>query len=145
LWAAGNVVVAVLVGRWSSGASWFTPQVATWIIAVVVVVSAFLLLLKVALHILETRYRLTTQRLFIETGILSKTTDQTELIRVDDVRVHQSLLDRVFGLGTISLLSTDVTNRELVIEGVAGAQAVAESVRMHMRAQRGKALYVENL
>ena len=145
LWVVVNFVAAVLIVRWSAPESWLTTGRAFWAIVGVLVVSAVLMLAKAVLHILGRRYRLTTQRLFIESGILNKTIDQTELIRVDDVRVYKSLLDRIFNLGTISLISTDVTNKEISIEGVSGAEAVAESVRSHMRAQRGKALFVENL
>lgn len=145
LWFLGNVAAGVLVGwiagRWDA----LGARGATWMIVAIVLVTALLFLSPIALHILGRRYRLTTQRLFIETGILSRTTDQTELIRVDDVRVHQTFFDRVFGLGSVLLLSTDVTNREVTIDGIVGPHAVAESVRAHMRAQRGRALYVENL
>lgn len=145
LWAVGNIVAGVVIARWSAPDTWLTGSRAFWAIVGVLLVSAVLMLSKAVLHILGRRYRLTTQRLFIESGILNKTIDQTELIRVDDVRVYKSLFDRIFNLGTISLISTDVTNKEITIEGIDGAEAVAENVRSHMRAQRGKALFVENL
>lgn len=144
-WVIGNVVAAVLIVRQSAPDAWLTSSRAFWAIVGVLFVSAILFLSRPVLLILGRHYRLTTQRLFIESGILSKTIDQTELIRVDDVRVYKSLFDRIFNLGTISLISTDVTNKEISIEGVSGAESVAESVRSHMRAQRGKALFVENL
>ncbi len=145
LWLLISVGLGILTGWIASRNDSLNARGAGWIIVAIVVLSALILLLPVALHILGRKYRLTSQRLFIETGILSKTIDQTELIRVDDVRVHKTLFDRIFNLGTITLLSTDVSNREVIIEGVAGPDAVAEAVRTHMRAQRGKALFVENL
>ena len=74
-----------------------------------------------------------------------RTADPTKLIRVDDVRVEKTFIDRVFGVGTVSLLSTDVSDRLVVIEGIDNAEKVAEAVRTNMRTQRGKALFVENL
>lgn len=145
LWVLGNIVATVLIVKQSAPDTWLTSSRAFWAVVGVLLVSAVLILSKPIMQILGRRYRLTTQRLFIETGILNKTIDQTELIRVDDVRVYKSLFDRIFGLGTISLISTDVTNKEITIEGVSGAESVAENVRSHMRAQRGKALFVENL
>jgi hypothetical protein len=71
--------------------------------------------------------------------------DQTELIRVDDVRIHKTLLDRIFGLGTIAILSTDATDREVVIAGVADPDQVAEALRRNMRTLRQKSLFVEHL
>jgi membrane protein YdbS with pleckstrin-like domain len=145
LWFLVCVGVGILVGWIASRSDAFTSRAASWVVAGFVLLSGLVVLVPVVLHILGRRYRLTSQRLFIEVGILSKTIDQTELIRVDDVRVHKTLFDRIFNLGTITLLSTDVSNREVIIEGVAGPDAVAEAVRNHMRAQRGKALFVENL
>ncbi|MCG3136261.1 MAG: hypothetical protein HJJLKODD_00087 [Phycisphaerae bacterium] len=94
---------------------------------------------------LNHRYRLTSQRLFIETGILSKTIDQTELIRVDDVRITKSLFDRIVALGTVQIISTDSTNRDLRIRGIKRPDEVADLIRQNMRTLRRKSLYVENL
>jgi len=96
-------------------------------------------------HILLNGYRLTGQRLFISHGIISQTIDQLELIRVDDVRVRKSLLDRVFGLGTVEIRSTDTTHPGVQIQGVKDADSVAELVRTSMRTLRSRSLFVENL
>lgn len=95
--------------------------------------------------ILSTRYRLTTERLFIERGIVRQTIDQIELVRVDDIRVTKGVVDRVFGLGSVQILSTDFTDRSVEIKGVADADGVAELVRSRMRAARDKSLFVEHL
>jgi membrane protein YdbS with pleckstrin-like domain len=96
-------------------------------------------------HMLGTRYRLTSQRLFIDRGILSRTTDQIELIRVDDVRIRQRFLDRLFGVGSVDVLSTDVSDAKSAIVGITNPDAVAEHIRAHMRKLRQKSLYIENL
>lgn len=96
-------------------------------------------------RILYCRYRLTNQRLFIEHGILSQTIDQTELIRVDDVRVRKNLLGRIIGLGSVEILSTDVSDRTMVIKGVRNPEVIAEHIRTHMRTLRRKSLFIENL
>jgi membrane protein YdbS with pleckstrin-like domain len=96
-------------------------------------------------HMFGTRYRLTSQRLFIDHGILSRTTDQVELIRVDDVRIRQRLLDRMFGIGSVDVLSTDVSDAKTAIVGIADPDRVAEHIRSHMRKLRQKSLYIENL
>ena len=100
----------------------------------------------VSVRVLRQRYRLTGQRLFVETGILSQVIDQAEIIRVDDIRIRKTLVDRVFGLGSIDILSTDATDRSLVIEGVKDVEQVAEQVRACMRALRSRSsLFVERL
>lgn len=95
--------------------------------------------------ILGNRYRLTSQRLFIDRGILSVTVDQLELIRVDDVRIHKSVTDRMFGLGTVEVISTDASDREIRIAGITDCDLVAEHIRRRMRTMRKSSLYVENL
>jgi membrane protein YdbS with pleckstrin-like domain len=137
-----GILLAVMVRR----AGWLSERTALVGIAVfLVVTTAELVGRRVVWRILQKRYRLTSERLFIESGVLSRTIDQTELIRVDDVRVHKSLLDRVFGLGTVEIMSTDATHGALRIEGIADSDRVAEAIRTHMRALRRKSLFVENL
>jgi len=145
LWIVANVLFAALIGWLASARKWFELPGVIWIVLGGVFVSGLIFIIPVFLRIISRRYRLTSQRLFIERGILSQTIDQTELIRVDDVRLEKTLIDRVFGLGTVSLLSTDVSDRLVVIEGIDNAEKVAEAVRTNMRTQRGKALFVENL
>ena len=145
LWLVANVVVAVLIGGMAGRADWLGAGGAFWIIVVIVVASGAIVVGGVAAKILGTRYRLTTQRLFIERGIVSQTVDQTELIRVDDVRLKRGLVDRMFGLGSVESLSTDATDRVTVIAGIAEPDKVAEAIRTRMRTMRKKSLFVENL
>ncbi len=145
LWLAGNIVLAVLLAWLTSRVEWLEGAHAAWAVAGVFVISGLVVVGKVIFIVISHRYRLTSQRLFIERGILSRTIDQTELIRVDDVRIYKSMLDRIFGLGTVAILSTDTSDREVVIEGIPEADKLAESIRGRMRAMRRKSLFVENL
>ncbi len=145
LWVVANILFAALIGWLASEKKWFELTGVIWTVLGGVFVSGLIFIIPVFLRIISRRYRLTSQRLFIERGILSQTIDQTELIRVDDVRVEKTLIDRIFGVGTVTLLSTDVSDRLVVIEGIDNAEKVAEAVRTNMRSQRGKALFVENL
>lgn len=145
LWGVGNLGLAVLAGWMSMRVEWMTFWRTGALVAGVLVVSAVVMLGGMVLTILGTRYRLTSQRLFVERGILSQTVDQLELIRVDDVRLHKTLVDRFFGLGSILLVSTDATDRQVEVVGVAEAASVAEAVRTHMKSQRARTLHVESL
>ncbi|MCK4658498.1 MAG: PH domain-containing protein [Phycisphaerae bacterium] len=100
---------------------------------------------RIVWRIFSCSYRLTSQRLFISRGIFSQTIDQTELIRVDDVRIRKSLFDRIFGLGSVRVLSTDATDHKLVIEGIRSPDQLAEHIRTNMRILRRKSLFVEKL
>ncbi len=49
-------------------------------------------------------------KLFIKTGMLSITIDEVNLYRIYDVQITQSLGQKIFGVGTITLYSKDVTS-----------------------------------
>jgi membrane protein YdbS with pleckstrin-like domain len=138
-----GILFAVLIGYFcyhflSGSAAWKTGSL-------LILVCALVVSGRVLWNILSSRYRITTQRLFIERGILSQTIDQTELVRVDDVRVRRGLIDRMLGLGTIEVISTDATDQAVMMEGVRNPQAVAEHIRERMRLLRKKSVFVENL
>jgi membrane protein YdbS with pleckstrin-like domain len=142
LWVVGTVV---LIWLWLKLRQQWGPWLgkAVWLL---IVAAAGVLFVRAAIKVYGRRYRLTSQRMFIERGILGRTTDQTELIRVDDVRTYQSLTDRIFGLGDVELISTDATEPNSKAEGIAGPHEVAEYVRSYTRALRTKrSLFVEHL
>ncbi|GAF98359.1 unnamed protein product [marine sediment metagenome] len=146
MWLFGNIAFAVLVIWLAPRIEWLTfSRAFTGIVIIFVISGLEFVVRRVLLKIVDHRYRVTTQRLFIERGILSQTVDQTELIRVDDVRIHKSFLGRVFGLGSVAIVSTDATDREVVIEGIAEPEKVAEAIRTRMRTMRKKSLFIENL
>jgi membrane protein YdbS with pleckstrin-like domain len=141
----GNVVIAVLLYKGASRFDWLTGQAAFWACLLVVGISGLLVGLPVLWSVFGHRYRFTTQRLFIERGILSKTIDQTELIRIDDVQTYKSLLNRIFGLGSVVINSTDVSDRNVRLEGITDPDTVADDIRTQMRIMRRKSVFVERL
>lgn len=96
------------------------------------------LLVRELLIILGLRYRLTTQRLFIHRGILTRVTDQMELLRIADVRLRQGVIDRIVNTGDLEIFGTDETDESVTLESILAPAAVAESLRRHVRAARGK-------
>ena len=62
---------------------------------------------------LGVHYRLTTQRFFHESGILIHTTDLIEVIDMDDITYRQTLIDRMTGVGTIRIVSSDRSHPDL--------------------------------
>ncbi|UCG16064.1 MAG: PH domain-containing protein [Phycisphaerales bacterium] len=145
LWALASTLYAVLVAWIASRTDVLSATGACYIAGIPIVAAAVWVGVKLTAVIAGIRYRLTDERLFIERGLLTRTTDQTELIRVDDVRTRKTLIDRLFGLGSVELVSTDTSDRFVTLEGVTGADEVAEIVRGRMRALRRKSLFVESL
>jgi uncharacterized membrane protein YdbT with pleckstrin-like domain len=139
LWFVGSIVVIWLAVRYLEGKSAF------WTAFVPVVGGFLVVFFRGFLVVFGSLYRLTDERLFVERGVLSRTIDQTELIRVDDVRIHKSFFDRMLGIGTVELLSTDQTDRLVRIEGISLSSDVAEAVRSQMKNLRKRSIYMENL
>lgn len=62
-----------------------------------------------------TRYSLVTcplewTKVFVKSGLLSTTIEEVNLYRVYDIKISQSLGQKMFGVGTITLYSNDVTS-----------------------------------
>ena len=54
-----------------------------------------------------TRYRLSEDRLFCETGFLNVKSDEVLLYRVRDLRLTMNLGQRIFGVGTVCVVSSE--------------------------------------
>ena len=88
----------------------------------------------------STRYRITNYRIDHERGLLSKNIDTLELWHVEDISFHQSLLDRMRGVGNIIVMSNDDTSPELVLHGLPNARPVFEALKERVivvKRQRG--------
>lgn len=103
------------------------------------------LTLKVLKLILSCKYRVTTQRLFIERGIISRTVDEIELVRVDDVTVHQGLFGRLFNVGDVTVVSTDASDAQLLMRGIEDPVGVKEKIREYTQKRRKKTLNIERV
>ena len=75
-----------------------------------------------------TKYMLTEDRLFVEKGFLNSVLDEENLYRVRDVRVTRSLGQKLFGLGTVTVFSTDASNGETVLQSIKHPIEVKEEI-----------------
>jgi uncharacterized membrane protein YdbT with pleckstrin-like domain len=87
---------------------------------------------------LSIRYRLTSQRLLRDTGIISKRGDHLLVVNIDDVTVHQNLFDRIFGLGTIELNTNDKTTPIVNMLGIENPRFVADMIDEVRRTERNR-------
>lgn len=83
-------------------------------------------------------YKLTSQRFMYEQGILRRVHNRILLIDIEDVTFVQGLMDRMFNVGTITLLSTDVTEGKLVMPGIDNVERVANAIDDARREERRK-------
>ena len=98
---------------WSEKASMldFIVNPMQWIFTICTLGIYFLI---VYLSRLNTRYTLTDERLKITSGLLTKKVDEIELFRIKDTKVTQTFLNRLVGIGTISVISSDETENVII-------------------------------
>ncbi len=83
-----------------------------------------------------TRYSLSEDRLFISQGFLSIKDDEILLYRVRDIDTKRMLWQRIFGVGTVTVLSSDKTMPSLVLKNVKDPIMVKELI--HTQVEEAK-------
>jgi uncharacterized membrane protein YdbT with pleckstrin-like domain len=81
----------------------------------------------------STTYLVSTQRLYIRRGLLSKRVQQTRIDRVQNVNTEQSLRERVLRVGTVDFDTAGSDDSEFRFVGIASPGDVVSAVD---RAQR---------
>ena len=71
-----------------------------------------------------TVYTVTEEIITIDSGFLNKEENDCYMYKVQDVKLNTSLLERMFGLGTITCYTGDTTSPELKIMHIKNAKAV---------------------
>ena len=79
-----------------------------------------------------TKYALSEDRLFISVGLLSIKDDEILLYRVRDIDTSRSLWQRIFGVGTVTVLSSDKTMPTLVLQNVKDPVFVKELIHQQV-------------
>ena len=85
-----------------------------------------------------TRYRLTEEKLLINTGFFSIKEEEIQLYRIMDVTLKCSLLQRIFKVGTIHCCSGDKTTPEFDIKDVKNPSNVKELLSKNIEIQRDR-------
>lgn len=75
-----------------------------------------------------TNYSLGRDRLFVETGLLTRKEEQILLYRMRDISIRISLLQRIFKIGTISLSSSDETAPIIVLKNIRSPKETAQLI-----------------
>ena len=77
-------------------------------------------------------YVVTTQRVRIIHGLLSKDREDIELVRIQDLDHKQSFGERMLNLGDIMIKSSDPSDPEVTLRNVAHPEQVHEVIRQAM-------------
>ena len=77
-----------------------------------------LILLLKAFRLKMIYYEVSADRIEWSRGILDRRVDNVDMFRVIDLKMRRSLLDCIFGVGTVELITTDKTDPEFEFEKV---------------------------
>lgn len=85
-----------------------------------------------------TVYTLLEDKLLIDTGILSTKQEEIKLYRIMDLTLKRSLLQRIFGVGSIHICSADKTTPEFEIKDIKKPFEIKEKLSAIVEEQRDK-------
>ena len=83
-----------------------------------------------------TKYSLTKERLFVETGFINSVENEVRLYRILDVQMTRTLGQKMFGLGSINVLSSDASSKDFTIKNIKKPKYVKELLSELVEKQR---------
>lgn len=83
-----------------------------------------------------TRYGMSEDRLFLSVGFLNVQDDETLLYRVRDIETKRSLWQRLFGVGTVTVSSSDKTTPVVVLKNIKDPIGVKEMLHKQIEEQK---------
>ena len=83
-----------------------------------------------------TKYELTEQKLIINTGVLNVKEEEVRLYRFVDITLHQSLGQRILGVGNLHCMTTDRSSGDFTIELIRKPKKVKELLSDAIEAER---------
>jgi membrane protein YdbS with pleckstrin-like domain len=89
-------------------------------------------LTKLAWHIAvlrSHRYRVSNQRILLESGVLSKRLDEIDMRTVEDIEFRQGVFERMLGIGEIGIIAADKRMARFRLLGVENPRGVRELIR----------------
>ena len=85
-----------------------------------------------------TKYSLSEDRLFVESGLLKTVENEVRLYRVLDLSLTRTLSQKIFGIGTIKVSSADKTLGDFEIKNVKRPDEVKELLSSLVEENREK-------
>ncbi len=75
-----------------------------------------------------TKYTINERVITVDAGLLSTTENDCYLYKVQDVELKTSLMERIFGLGTVACYTGDNTHPQLFLEHIRHAKEIKDYI-----------------
>ena len=85
-----------------------------------------------------TRYGLSEDRLFLSVGFLNIRDEEVLLYRVRDINTSRTLWQRIFGMGTVTVMSSDKSMPVLTLKNVKDPVMVKEMLHSQVEEMKRK-------
>lgn len=83
-----------------------------------------------------TRYKMTDEKILIETGFFNRNEEEVRLYRIMDVTMKRTLRDRLFGVGTIHCCSADKSAPEFDLKRIKYPSEIKELLSDRVESER---------
>jgi uncharacterized membrane protein YdbT with pleckstrin-like domain len=103
-----------------------------WVVAAVLAVFVIALLWG-AIGRARTTYTITNERLMIQHGLLARSHQETRIERVQNVAAHQSMSERLLGVGTVEFDTAAGAEYDFAFRGVANPREIVRAVEQALR------------
>jgi uncharacterized membrane protein YdbT with pleckstrin-like domain len=95
---------------------------------------------------ISTRFQITTQRIKVERGLLSKVQESLELFRIDHFELRKPIGMRVLGYAVLRLYTSDEELKKFQLYGIPKLASMADTLRecqLRERTRRGLTTFVK--
>lgn len=100
-----------------------------WLITGAILIIQILVFAIALMRLRSTIYTITNQRVMIETGLLTKALSEIDLRYIDDTQFVQSVIQRIFGIGNVTMVSSDKTTPVYMLRSIRDPRGVRELIR----------------
>jgi uncharacterized membrane protein YdbT with pleckstrin-like domain len=83
-----------------------------------------------------TKYTVTDEIITMNAGVLNRVENDCYIYKIVDVRLERSLLERIFGLGTVHCFSSDITDPDLRIRHIRNAKEIKDFILKQSEEER---------
>ena len=132
IWLAVVAIgLPLLVHYWATNFPPEDPRFVKWawvLVAVIVVWRAVGVGIAYA-RIKSIMYTVTNQRVIIETGLVEKNVEDIDLRYVDETNFRQRIIERMLGIGSVMIVSSDKVAPQYVLRGIPDPRGLRELIR----------------